>query len=200
MATGPLDASRPWETRDVVGMYRFLQRLWRNMVDETTGACTVVEVPADDATRKLLHRTIDTVRTEMDALRFNTAIAKLIELNNAVTKLDGTPREVAEPLVIMLAPLVPHISEELWRKLGHDDTITYVTFPVADPALLVDDTVEVPVQVNGKVRGRVIVATNADAATIEAAALADDKIAAILGANAPKKIIVVPGRMVNIVV
>ena len=92
---------RPWETRDVVGMYRFLQRLWRNLVDENTGECTVVDTPADDDTRKLLHRTIDVVRTEMDALRFNTAIAKLIELNNAVTKLDATPREVAEPMVLM---------------------------------------------------------------------------------------------------
>ena len=199
MATGPLDASRPWETRDVVGMYRFLQRLWRNMVDETTSECTVVDTPVDDATRKLLHRTIDTVRTEMEALRFNTAIAKLIELNNAVTKLDITPREVAEPMVVMLAPLVPHIAEELWRLLGHDDTITYVAFPEADPALLVDDTVEVPVQINGKVRGRVEVAADADAATIEAAALADEKIAALVDGATPKKVIVVPGRMVNIV-
>jgi leucyl-tRNA synthetase len=199
MATGPLDASRPWETRDVVGMYRFLQRLWRNMVDETAGECTVVDTPADDDTRKLLHRTIDTVRTEMDALRFNTAIAKLIELNNAVTKLDATPREVAEPMTIMLAPLVPHIAEELWRLLGHDDTITYVAFPEAEPALLVDDTVEVPVQINGKVRGRIEVAADADAATIEATALADEKIAALVDGATPKKVIVVPGRMVNIV-
>ena len=200
MATGPLDASRPWETRDVVGMYRFLQRLWRNMVDESTGECTVVDTPADEDTRKLLHRTIDTVRTEMDALRFNTAIAKLIELNNAVTKLDATPREVAEPMVIMLSPLVPHLAEELWRTLGHDDTITYVAFPEADPALLVDDRIEVPVQVNGKVRGRIDVAADADAASIEAAALADEKIAAIVDGATPKKVIVVPGRMVNIVV
>jgi leucyl-tRNA synthetase len=199
MATGPLDASRPWETRDVVGMYRFLQRLWRNMVDEETGACTVVDTAADDETRKLLHRTIDTVRTEMDALRFNTAIAKLIELNNAVTKLAATPREVAEPMAVMLSPLVPHIAEELWSRLGHDDTITYVAFPEADPALLVDDRIEVPVQVNGKVRGRIDVATDADAATIEATALADEKIAAVLDGAIPKKVIVVPGRMVNIV-
>ena len=199
MATGPLDASRPWETRDVVGMYRFLQRLWRNMVDESTGECTVVDTSVDDATRKLLHRTIDTVRSEMNALRFNTAIAKLIELNNGVTKLDATPREVAEPMAIMLAPLVPHIAEELWRLLGHDDTITYVAFPEADPALLVDDTVEIPVQINGKVRGRVEVAADADAATIEATALADEKIAALVDGTTPKKVIVVPGRMVNIV-
>jgi leucyl-tRNA synthetase len=199
MATGPLDASRPWETRDVVGMYRFLQRLWRNMVDEETAECTVVDTPADDDTRKLLHRTIDTVRTEMDALRFNTAIAKLIELNNAVTKLDATPREVAEPMVIMLSPLVPHIAEELWRTLGHDDTITYVAFPEADPALLVDDMIEVPVQINGKVRGRIDVAADASPDVIEATALADDKIAAIVDGATPKKVIVVPGRMVNIV-
>ncbi len=200
MATGPMDASRPWETRDVVGMYRFLQRLWRNMVDEETGACTVVEsVPGDDIV-KLLHRTIDVVRTEMDALRFNTAIAKLIELNNAVTKLDATPRSIAEPMVLMAAPLVPHMAEELWRKLGHTDTMTYVDFPAADPQYLIDDTIEYPVQVNGKVRGHIVVATDADNATVEAAALADEKVLATTAGATPKKVIVVPGRMVNIVV
>ena len=200
MATGPMDASRPWETRDVVGMYRFLQRLWRNMVDEDSGECVVADTPADDDTLRLLHRTIDVVRTEMDALRFNTAIAKLIELNNAVTKLDATPREIAEPMVLMAAPLVPHMAEQLWRKLGHDDTLTYLDFPVADPQLLVDDTIEYPVQVNGKVRSRVTVATDADAATVEAAAMADDKVLAAIDGKPPKKVIVVPGRMVNVVV
>ena len=200
MATGPLDASRPWETRDVVGMYRFLQRLWRNLVDEDTGDCTVVDTPLDDELTKQLHRTIDTVRTEMDALRFNTAIAKLIELNNAVTKLDATPRAVAEPMVLMAAPLVPHIAEELWRRLGHDETLTYLPFPEADEQYLVDDTIEVPVQINGKVRSRVVVAADADQATCEAAAMADDKVVAALAGAAPKKVIVVPGRMINIVI
>ncbi|MEQ9162157.1 MAG: class I tRNA ligase family protein, partial [Ilumatobacter fluminis] len=200
MATGPLDASRPWETRDVIGMYRFLQRLWRNMIDEQTGACTVVDEPLDDELTKQLHRTIDVVRTEMDALRFNTAIAKLIELNNAVTKLGHTPRAVAEPMVLMAAPLVPHVAEELWRKLGHDDTVTYLPFPQADEQYLVDDTIEVPVQINGKVRSRIVVAADADKATLEAAAMADDKVAAAVDGATPKKIIVVPGRMVNIVV
>ncbi|MCB0968494.1 MAG: class I tRNA ligase family protein, partial [Ilumatobacter sp.] len=125
---------------------------------------------------------------------------KLIELNNAVTKLDATPRAVAEPLVLMAAPLVPHVAEELWRKLGHDETVTYLTFPEADEQYLVDDTVEVPVQVNGKVRGRIVVAADADRATMEAAALADDKVVAALDGGAPKKVIVVPGRMVNVVV
>ncbi len=199
MAMGPLDASRPWETRDVVGMYRFLQRLWRNMVDENTGEPNVVDGAPDEDTNKLLHRTIDVVRTEMEALRFNTAIAKLIELNNAVTKLEATPRPVAEAMVRMLAPLVPHVCEELWRKLGHDETVTYIEFPTADPALLLDDTIEVPVQVNGKVRGRITIAADADAATAEAAALADAKVISALGGLTPQKIIVVPGRMINIV-
>jgi leucyl-tRNA synthetase len=148
----------------------------------------------------VLHKTIDIVRAEMEALRFNTAIAKLVELNNHVTKLDATPREVAEPMVLMAAPLVPHIAEELWRKLGHTDTVTYLPFPVADPALLVDDTIEIPVQINGKVRGRVTVAADADAATVEQLALADDKVIAALAGATPKKVIVVPGRMINIVV
>jgi leucyl-tRNA synthetase len=200
MAMGPLDASRPWETSDVIGMYRFLQRLWRNMVDEETGACIVSEGPADDETRKLLHKTIDIVRTEMDELRFNTAIAKLIELNNAITKLDVMPREVAEPMVKMLAPLVPHVAEELWRSLGHDGTIAYVEFPQADPALLVDDMIEYPVQINGKVRGHIQVAADADQQAVEAAALADDKVNVSLDGATPKKVIVVPGRMVSIVI
>lgn len=200
MAMGPLDASRPWETRDVVGMYRFLQRLWRNMIDEQTGASVVSEAPADEDTRKLLHKTIDVVRTEMDALRFNTSIAKLIELNNAITKLGTMPREVAEPMVTMLAPLVPHVAEELWRSLGHNDTIAYVDFPTADPVLLVDDMIEYPVQVNGKLRGRIQVAADADADTVGSVALADDKVVAALGGATPKKVIVVPGRMVNLVI
>ena len=200
MAMGPLDASRPWETRDVVGMYRFLQRLWRNLVDEDTGQLRA-DLPAfDDDTDRLLHRTIDGVRADMGAMRFNTAIAKLIELNNHLTKLGGCPRETAERLVLMLAPLAPHMAEELWRMLGHADTIAYEPFPVADPAKLIDDTIEIPVQVNGKVRSRITVSADADAATVEAVALADAKVQASLAGATPKKVVVVPGRTVNIVV
>jgi leucyl-tRNA synthetase len=200
MATGPMDASRPWETRDVIGMYRFLQRLWRNLVDEETGDLVVVDAPLDDETTRLMHRTIDVVRTEMDALRFNTAIAKLIELNNAVTKLDATPREVAEALVLMVAPLAPHVAEELWRKLGYEDTLTYVDFPVADAQYLLDETIEYPVQINGKVRSHVVVPSDADQTAVEAAALADEKVIANLDGASPKKVIFIPGRMLNIVI
>jgi leucyl-tRNA synthetase len=200
MAMGPLDASRPWETRDVVGMYRFLQRLWRNVIDEETGEVSVLDHPADLDTQRLLHRTISGVRDDMDELRFNTAIAKLIELNNHLTKLGGCPVDVAEPLVLMVAPLAAHVAEELWAKLGHDTSLAHEPFPVADPAMLVADTIEYPVQVNGKVRGHITVAADLDAAGVEAVALADQKVAASLAGASPKKVIVIPGRMVNIVV
>ena len=199
MAMGPLDASRPWETRDVVGMYRFLQRLWRNVIDEETGELALLGADADVETRRILHRTIAGVRDDMEALRFNTAIAKLIELNNHLTKLGGCPSDIADALVLMVAPLAAHLAEELWAKLGHSTSLAHAPFPVADPALLVADTVEYPVQVNGKVRGRVTVAADLDTAGVEAAALADDKVVAFLAGAAPKKVIVVPGRMVNIV-
>jgi leucyl-tRNA synthetase len=203
MAMGPLDASRPWETQAVVGMYRFLQRVWRHLIDEDSGATRVVDVALDDETRRMLHRTIDGVRTDMDNLRFNTAIAKLIELNNHLSGIvaahGGTPREVVDPFVLMLAPLAPHIAEELWSRLGHDRTLAYEPFPQADPQLLIAETVEYPIQINGKVRSRVTVAADADVDEVQALALADPRVKELLGGTAPRKVIVIPGRMVNIV-
>jgi leucyl-tRNA synthetase len=204
MAMGPLDAERPWNARDIVGVYRFLQRVWRNLVDEESGAFTVSDAPAPDDLRRLVHRTIAGVRDDMDGMRFNTAVAKLIELNNALgpvaRELGGTPREVAEPLVLMLAPLAPHIAEELWSRLGGDGSVVWTDFPEADPDLLTDDQVEIPVQVAGKVRARVLVPADADAAAIEAVALADHAVVTALDGRTPQRVIVVPGRMVNIVV
>ena len=204
MGMGPLEASRPWNTRDVVGMQRFLQRLWRNLVDEDSGDSRVIDIAATDDLRKLLHRTIHGVRADMEGLRFNTAIAKLIELNNALTQevaaAGGTPREVAGPLVQMLSPLCPHLGEELWARLGHRGSVTYEPFPVADPTLLVEDSIEYPVQINGKVRARISVPADADIDAVQSMALADDKVQAALDGATPKKVIVVPGRMVNLVV
>ena len=204
MSSGPLEASRPWNTRDVIGMQRFLQRVWRNLVDEDSGRSLVIDAPASEELRKLLHRMIDGIRADMDGLRFNTAIAKLIQLNNALTQeaaaVGGSPREVVVPLVQMLSPLCPHIAEELWNRLGFDHTVTFVPFPVADQSLLVEDTIEYPVQINGKVRTRLTVPNEADQATIQALALADEKVIAALDGEVPKKIIVIPGRMVNLVV
>ena len=200
MAMGPLDASRPWETRDVVGMYRFLQRVWRNIVDETTGSSRVLDAAPDGELQRLLHRTIAEVRDDMEGLRFNTAIAKLIELNNALTKLGGCPAALAEPLILMLAPLAPHIAEELWSTLGHEDSLTAEPFPVADEAMLIASVVQYPVQVNGKVRSRLDVPADTAEAELETLALADDNVRAALAGAAPKRVIVIPGRMINIVV
>jgi leucyl-tRNA synthetase len=201
MSMGPLEVSRPWDTRAVVGSYRFLQRVWRLVVDEDTGDVRVSEDAPDEETLRLLHRTIDGVRTDYAALRFNTAVAKLIELNNVLVAA-GAPasRAVVEPLVLMMAPLVPHIAEELWSRLGHSSTLAYEDFPVADPALLVAESVEYPVQVNGKVRGRVTVPADAEEDEVAAAALAEPRVAALLDGREPRKVIVVPGRIVTVVV
>ncbi|RJO76851.1 leucine--tRNA ligase [Nocardia panacis] len=201
MAMGPLDTSRPWATKDVVGAHRFLQRLWRLVVDEESGAVRVTDAAPTDETLRLLHRTIAGVDEDFAAMRDNTAGAKLIELTNHLTKNypAGAPRAVVEPAVLMLAPLAPHIAEELWERLGHNASLAHGPFPVADPALLVEDSVEYPIQVNGKVRSRIQVPADADASAIEAAALADERIAELLGGAAPRKLIVVPGRLVNIV-
>jgi leucyl-tRNA synthetase len=203
MSMGPLEASRPWATKDVVGAHRFLQRVWRLVVDEHTGEIRVVgDGDLDTEMLRLLHRTIAGVSEDYAALRNNTAVAKLIEYTNHLTKQhrDSVPRAAVEPLVLMLAPLAPHLAEELWQRLGSATSLAHGPFPVADPAYLVEDAVEYPVQVNGKVRGRITVPADADADTMEAAALADEKVQAFLAGATPKKVIVVAGRLVNLVV
>ena len=201
MSMGPIDQDRPWETRSVIGSHRLLQRVWRNLVDEESGELSLSDESADDELRRLLHKTIDGVRADMDNLRFNTAIAKVTELNNELTKRDGrTPRDVADSLVRMLSPLVPHVAEELWARLGKTGSVTRARFPEADASLLIDDTVEVPVQVNGKVRGKVVLAADADEATALAAALAEANVQAHIDGKELRKSIYVPGRMITLVV
>jgi len=203
MSMAPLDVSRPWETRAVVGMFRFLQRLWRNLVDEQTGALRVHERPADHTTRRLLHRTIAGVRKDLTDLRFNTAVAKLITLNNHLTGIAAdtpSPREVVEPLVLMIAPFTPHIAEELWARLGHSESLAYAAFPTADPALIIAEQLEYPVQINGKVRARLRLPADAEPAALQDAALQHPRVIELLAGATPRKIIVVPGRVVSIVV
>ncbi|MGW2258674.1 leucine--tRNA ligase [Streptomyces sp. NPDC001780] len=200
MAMGPLDVSRPWDTRAVIGQYRLLQRLWRNVVDETTGEATVVDAEPGEETLRALHKAIDGVAQDMAALRFNTAIAKITELNNHLTKAGGpVPRSVAEPLVLLIAPLAPHVAEELWRKLGHTDSVVHRDFPVADPAYVVDETVVCVVQVKGKVKARLEVSPSVSDEELRALALADDGVVAALGGAAIRKVIVRAPKLVNIV-
>lgn len=199
MAMGPLDVSRPWDTRAVVGQYRLLQRLWRNVVDEATGELTVVDAEPDDATLRALHKAVDGVAQDMANLRFNTAIAKVTELNNFVTKLDEVPRSVAERMVLLVAPLAPHIAEELWRKLGHTGSVVHEDFPAADPAYLVDEAVTCVVQIKGKVKARLEVAPAISDEELEKVALADPAVVAALGGAGIRKVIVRAPKLVNIV-
>jgi leucyl-tRNA synthetase len=176
MSMGPLDQSKPWETRAVVGSQRFLQRLWRNVVDEETGEIEVVDGGLDPATLRALHKTIDAVTRDFANLAFHTAVARLIEYNSVLTRLDAVPRASVEPLVLMVAPLAPHIAEELWRRLGHEQSLAFAAFPVADPALIADETVTCVVQVNGKVRARLDVPAGISEGDLRELALAQQRV------------------------
>ena len=199
MGLGPLEQSKPWDTRAVVGSQRFLQRLWRNVVDEESGAVRVVDTRPDDATMRILHRTVDAVRTDYGALAFNTAIARLTELNNALTKLDGgVPREAAEALVLMVAPLAPHLGEELWMRMGHATSLAHEPFPEADPSLLVDETVTCVIQIKGKVRDRLEVPSAITEEELRELALARPKVQAAT-TDGVRTVIVRAPTLVNVV-
>ncbi|MCL2092167.1 MAG: leucine--tRNA ligase [Micrococcales bacterium] len=199
MSMGPLDLSRPWDTRSVAGSQRFLQRLWRNVISETTGKVTVVDDDPDDATLKALHRAVAGVTEDLEGMRVNTAIAKLIVLNNHLTTLDRVPRAAVEPLVLMTAPIAPHIAEELWERLGHDRSLLDAPFPVADPAWLVEETVTCVIQVAGKVRSRAEVSPSATDDELTALALADPAVTRTLAGRDVRKVIVRAPRLVNVV-
>ena len=200
MSMGPLDMSRPWDTRAVVGSQRFLQRLWRNIVDENTGALTVSDDAPDLATAKVLARTIHDVTVEYDNLRVNTAIAKMIVLNNHLTGLPRVPREAAEALVVMVAPIAPHIAEELWERLGHKGGIARATFPVVtDESLLAADEVTCVVQVAGKVRAKVSVDPEISEADLQAKVLAEPAVVKLLDGREPKRVIVRAPKLVSLV-
>lgn len=199
MSMGPIEQARPWETRAVVGAQRFLQRIWRLFVDETTGESVMQEGTSDPETLKVLHRVIEGVREDMDHLRFNTAISKLIVLTNHATKQGGATADVLEPLAIMLAPFAPHLAEELWAKLGHTSTVTYATFPEADPQHLVADLVTCVVQVKGKVRARLEVDPNISEDELEKLALESPNAVKALDGAGVRKVIVRAPKLVNIV-
>ena len=201
MFMGPLDQDRPWETKSVVGSHRLLQRVWRNLVDESSGDLRVADVDPDEDLKRLMHKTIESVGDAMAELRFNSAIARITELNNELTRSnEPVPREVADSLVRLLSPLTPHVAEELWELLGQETSVTKASFPVADRDFLVEDSIEIPIQINGKVRSRLTVAADTDATTLEAMALADEKIAGLVSGQTIRKVISGPGRMVNLVV
>ena len=202
MSMGPLDQSRPWETRAVVGAFRFLQRLWRLLVDESSGEMRVTDEVLDDDGRRTMHRTVEAVTDGMETMRFNVAIARVTELINDFTQSygegPGIPREGAEALVLMIAPLAPHIAEELWSRLGHAESVAKSDYPVADPTWTKLESLTIPVQVKGKLRGTIDVPAGTDDAEIETRARAVPKVAGYLEDGAWRAI-VVPGRLVNFV-
>ncbi|MDN6051131.1 MAG: leucine--tRNA ligase [Bifidobacterium mongoliense] len=197
MSMGPLDESRPWNTRNVVGGMRFLQRLWRNVVDETTGETHVVEHDLDERTLKLLNNTIVAVTEEMEHMRPNTAIAKLIVLNNHLTSLTPVPRAAIEPLILMLSPIAPHVCEELWHRLGHESSLAREPWPKADARYVGQDSVTAVVQVKGKVRAKLEVSPDIDPDELKAMAL--KAVTPRLGGKEPRKVIVKAPKIVSIV-
>ena len=229
MFMGPLQDSKPWNTKGVEGVYRFLGRVWRLFVDEqsetefeqaeTTATdpqksrelltllklnASIQDAPATPAQLKTLHATIKKVTEDLDGMRFNTAISEMMVFVNDAIKWETKPAAVLREFLILLAPFAPHLAEELWAKLDatrntQHASLSYAEWPKHDPALLVEDTLEIPVQVNGKLRDVIEVPANADNATLEAAAKASEKAKMFLEGKTIKKVIVVPKKLINIV-
>lgn len=203
MFMGPLEATKPWNMKGVEGVSRFLARVWRLMIDEGETMklnATVQDVESEKETLRELHRTIKKVTEDTDAMRFNTAISAMMEFSNHMTQQKVRPKSALRTFVLLLAPFAPHVAEELWAALGNSNTLAYEPWPKFDPELCKADEIEIPVQVNGKLKAKLMLPAEVDNAAMEAAALADDGVKAALGGKAPKKVIVVPKKLVNVVV
>jgi leucyl-tRNA synthetase len=204
MFMGPLEQVKPWQMSGVEGVFRFLGRAWRLMVDDRAEEMTLLDsvtdtIPSTEQLR-MLHKTIKAVTDDIDRMSFNTAISRMMEFVNFMSGQDVRPQSVLKPFVLLLSPFAPHIAEELWNVLGETATLAYQPWPEYDAALLVEDTVEIPVQVNGKLRSKVMVPAGSDAAAIQAAAEADETIQKNLEGKTVVKVVAVPGRLVNFVI
>ena len=195
----PLDASKPWNTRDVPGVHRFCHRVWR-MIAGSDDQPALLADAADEQVERGLHQLVKKAGEDIEAMKFNTAIAAMMEFVNLVYKAGALSRDQAGRFVLVLAPLAPHLAEELWAQLGHGESLAREPWPAYDEALIAEATIELAVQVNGKVRGRVSVPADADDAAVLAAALAEPKVAAAVEGKQIVKKIVVPNRLVNLVV
>jgi leucyl-tRNA synthetase len=201
MFMGPLEAIKPWSMQGVEGVYRFLQKLWRAVIDKDTGGLdsAVQQAQADEETLRLLNQTIKKVGDDIESFNFNTAISAMMILVNHLGRLTVRPKAVMEKLVLILAPFAPHIAEELWEKLGHTESLTYESWPEYDKELIKEKEIELAVQVKGKIKDRIIVSADADEEQIKQKALSCDKVLAAMAGKEPKKIIVIKSRLVNIV-
>jgi leucyl-tRNA synthetase len=203
MFMGPLEATKPWSMEGVNGVRGFLDRVWRMITNERSERLELNPAVRDTVPtaeqNRVLHKTIQGVTQDLERMSFNTAIAKMMEFTNFFLKCDERPKSAMETLVLLLSPLAPHVAEELWQLLGHSNTLAYESWPVFDPAAVRQDSVEVPVQINGKLRARITVPLEAPAQATEQAARSDERIAELLSGKTVVKVVVVPGRMVNFV-
>jgi leucyl-tRNA synthetase len=211
MFMGPLEATKPWSMRGVEGVYRFLNRVWRLAIDDRSEGMkllpAVQDAEPDKETKRLLHQTIKRVTEDLDKLSFNTAIAAMMEFTNHLTPKTERPRSVLKTFTLLLNPFAPHLAEELWHALNTPGTnerqpasLAYEPWPSYDESLLKADEVEIPVQINGKVRAKLVVPTSIDKDTLEKTALADEKVRALIEGKTIKKVIALPGKLVNVVV
>jgi leucyl-tRNA synthetase len=199
MFMGPLEAMKPWSSKSVEGITRFLDRVWRLYVNEDGTLALTDDAPGPDSVR-MLHQTIRKVGEDVAALKFNTAIAQMMVFVNEVTPLENRPKALLEPFVRVIAPFAPHLAEELWSRLGNPDTLAYAPWPAYDPALCVEDTVTVAIQVNGKLRATLDLPRGAEQAAVQEAALADERVRKHVEAGAIRKVIHIKDKLLNVVV
>lgn len=199
MFLGPLEMSKPWDTQSITGVYKFLRKVWHLFVDEE-GNWLVKDEPASDAELKELHKAIKQVDESIERLSFNTAVPAFMVLANYLAKEKSSKLAILEPFLTILSPFAPHLCEELWEKMGHRQSILIEAFPTWQEKYLKEDSVEYPIQVNGKVRAKISVPADASKEEVEKIALADERVQQYLDGKPPRKVIVVPGRIVNVVV
>ena len=201
MFMGPLEAIKPWSMQGVEGVHRFLQKLWRAVIDKDTGGLdsAVQQIQADEETLRLLNQTIKKVGDDIESFNFNTAISAMMILVNHLSRLTIKPKAVVEKLVLILAPFAPHIAEELWERLGYTESLAHGNWPEYDKELIKEKEIELAVQVKGKIKDRIIVSADADEEQIKQKALSCEKVVAAMAGKEPKKIIVIKSRLVNIV-
>jgi leucyl-tRNA synthetase len=204
MFMGPLEVSAPWSMKGLNGIRGFLDRVWRMIVDERSEDlvlnAAVQDIEPTDEQARVLHKTVKVVTHDLERMEFNTAIARMMEFVNFFTKEAARPKSAMKQLVLLLSPYAPHLCEELWQLLGAEDTLAYESWPTYDEALTIDEMIEIPISINGKVRGRIGVPADISKEDLEASATSDAKIVELIAGKEVKKVIVVPGRMVNLVV
>lgn len=200
MFMGPLEAVKPWSTQGVEGCLRFLRRVWRLYVNENGGLTPITDSEPDDNLNRVYHKTVKKVTEDVEGLRFNTAIAQMMTFVNEAAKQPALPRNIAKGFLLLLSPFAPHIAEELWQRLGHNETITYEPWPTYDEKLIQDDMVEIVIQVNGRLRDKLLIPAKSHEDDVKAQALASERVKTEIAGKQIKKVIVVPDKICNIVI